>query len=72
VQYLALCYPSNILDLNAKQLQYIPKIVLLRVYGDYIDYVWDKPELYYYTTSGTREEGNSNVLSLGLQQTRMD
>ncbi|KYQ52414.1 hypothetical protein ALC60_08472 [Trachymyrmex zeteki] len=40
--YLALCHPSDILDLSAEQLQYIPKIVLLRVYGDYIDHVWDK------------------------------
>ncbi|KYN17768.1 hypothetical protein ALC57_09938 [Trachymyrmex cornetzi] len=40
--YLALCHPSDILDLSAEQLQYIPKIVLLRMYGDYIDYVWNK------------------------------
>ncbi|KYQ59573.1 hypothetical protein ALC60_01399 [Trachymyrmex zeteki] len=39
---LALCHPYDILDLIAEQLQYIPKIVLLRVYGDYIDHVWDK------------------------------
>ncbi|KYQ59976.1 hypothetical protein ALC60_00982 [Trachymyrmex zeteki] len=35
--YLALCHPSDILDLSGEQLQYIPKIVLLHVYGDYID-----------------------------------
>ena len=40
--YLVLCHPFDIQDLNAEQLQYIPKVVLLRVYGDYIDYVWDK------------------------------
>ena len=40
--YLALCHPFDIQDLNAEQLQYIPKVVLLRVYDDYIDYVWDK------------------------------
>ncbi|EGI58682.1 hypothetical protein G5I_13200 [Acromyrmex echinatior] len=40
--YLVLCHPFDIQDLNAEQLQYIPKVVLLYVYGDYIDYVWDK------------------------------
>ncbi|KYN30275.1 hypothetical protein ALC57_00262 [Trachymyrmex cornetzi] len=40
--YLALHYPSDILDLSAEQLQYISKVILLRVYGDYIDYVWNK------------------------------
>ncbi|KYN29332.1 hypothetical protein ALC57_01225, partial [Trachymyrmex cornetzi] len=35
------CALSCILDndLSAEQLQYISKVVLLRVYGDYIDYV---------------------------------
>ncbi|KYN50253.1 hypothetical protein ALC62_06845 [Cyphomyrmex costatus] len=33
---------SDIRELNAEQLQYIPKIVLLQVCGDYIDHVWDK------------------------------
>ncbi|KAL6254329.1 hypothetical protein P5V15_014378 [Pogonomyrmex californicus] len=28
--------------LSAEQLQYIPKVVLLRVCGNYIDHVWDK------------------------------
>ena len=40
--YLVLCYPSDIQDLSAEQLQYIPKVVLLRVYGDYIEHIWDK------------------------------
>ncbi|KYN21206.1 hypothetical protein ALC57_06422 [Trachymyrmex cornetzi] len=40
--YLALHHPSDILDLSAEQLQYISKVVLLRVYGNYIDYVWNK------------------------------
>ncbi|KYN15251.1 hypothetical protein ALC57_12518 [Trachymyrmex cornetzi] len=40
--YLALHHPSDILDLSAEQLQYISKVVLLRVYGDYIYYVWNK------------------------------
>ncbi|KYQ53671.1 hypothetical protein ALC60_04438 [Trachymyrmex zeteki] len=40
--YLGLCHPSDIRDLSAEQLQYIPKVVLLRVYGDYMDHVWNK------------------------------
>ncbi|KYN27911.1 hypothetical protein ALC57_02687 [Trachymyrmex cornetzi] len=40
--YFALCHPSDLLDLSAEQLQHIPKVVLLRVYDDYIDYVWNK------------------------------
>ncbi|KAL6258217.1 hypothetical protein P5V15_010145 [Pogonomyrmex californicus] len=40
--YLALSYPFDIRDLSAEQLQYILKIVLLRVCGDYIDHVWNK------------------------------
>ncbi|KYN35097.1 hypothetical protein ALC56_10567 [Trachymyrmex septentrionalis] len=37
--YLALGHSSDIRDLNAEQLQYISKIILLR---DYIEHVWDK------------------------------
>ena len=40
--YLALSHPSDILDLSAEQLQYIPKVVLLHLYGYCIDRVWDK------------------------------
>ncbi|KAL6265762.1 hypothetical protein P5V15_002573 [Pogonomyrmex californicus] len=40
--YLVLSHPSDIRDLSAEQLQYISKVVLLRVCGDYIDHVWDK------------------------------
>ncbi|KYN41963.1 hypothetical protein ALC56_03614 [Trachymyrmex septentrionalis] len=40
--YLALGHFSDIRDLSDEKLQYIPKVVLLRVYGDYIEYVWDK------------------------------
>jgi len=40
--YFALCHPSDIRDLSVEQLQYIPKVVLLRVYGDYIEHIWDK------------------------------
>ncbi|KYN38084.1 hypothetical protein ALC56_07543 [Trachymyrmex septentrionalis] len=40
--YLALSHPSDIRNLSAEQLQYIPKVVLLRVYGDYIEHVWDQ------------------------------
>jgi len=28
--------------LSAEQLQYIPKVIPLRMYGDYIYHVWDK------------------------------
>jgi len=34
--YLALCHPSDIRDLSIEQLQYIPKVILLRMY-DYIE-----------------------------------
>ena len=40
--YLALCHPSDIRDLSAEQLQYIPKVVLVGVYNEYVEYVWDK------------------------------
>ena len=40
--YLALSHPSDIRNLSAEQLQHIPKVVLLRVYGDYIEHVWDQ------------------------------
>ena len=39
--YLALCHPFDIQDLSAQQLQYIPKVVFLRMYSDYIDRMWD-------------------------------
>ena len=31
-----------ILDLTVEQLQYLPKIVLLREFGDYVERLWDK------------------------------
>ncbi|KYM86191.1 hypothetical protein ALC53_04158 [Atta colombica] len=40
--YFALCHPSDIRDLSVEQLQYISKVVLLRVYGDYIEHIWNK------------------------------
>jgi len=59
--YLTLCHSSDIRDLSAEQLQYIPKIILLRVYyGDYIEHVWDKlPE---FICEG--RFGDSNLSSL--------
>ena len=41
--YLALC-PSDIRDLRVEQLQYNcnTEVVLLCVYSDYIEHVWDK------------------------------
>jgi len=40
--FLTLSHPCDILNLSAEQLEYIPKIVLLRVYGNYIDRIWQK------------------------------
>lgn len=40
--YLAVTHPSDVLTWSAEQLQYVPKIVLLRVFGDYIEHVWDR------------------------------
>ena len=40
--YLALSHPSDIRNLSAEQLQYISKVILLSVYSDYIEHVWDK------------------------------
>lgn len=40
--FLLLSDNSDICNLSAEQLKYIPKIVLLRQFYNYIDYVWDK------------------------------
>lgn len=40
--FVVLSHPSDINDLTAEQLQFVPKDILLRVYGDYIDCVWNK------------------------------
>jgi len=40
--FLFLSVNSNILELTAEQLQFIPKIVLLRNFGDYVERLWDK------------------------------
>jgi len=55
--YLVLC-PFDIQDLSAEQLQYVPKVILLRVYGDYWPCMGQ--------ASGTRESGSgdSNLSSL--------
>jgi len=57
--YFALCHPSDIRDLSVEQLQYIPKIVLLRVYGEL-------HRTHLRQASGTREGrfGGSNLSSL--------
>ena len=49
--------------LSAEQLQYIPKVILLRMCGDYIDHVWDK-----LPGSGS---GDSNLSSLRRAQSVM-
>jgi len=40
--YLVLYHPSDIRDLSVEQLQYISKVVPLRVCVYYIEHVWDK------------------------------
>lgn len=40
--YLMLSHPLDILDLTAEQLELVPKIVLLRTYGNYVHHLWDK------------------------------
>lgn len=38
-----MCLDSrDICDLTAKELEYIPKIILLREFGRHIDYLWNK------------------------------
>jgi hypothetical protein len=47
---------NTISELTVEQLQFIPKIILLREFGNHIDYLWDKlpehikrdPEVYSY------------------------
>ena len=39
---LLLSDDSDIYNLTAEQLKYIPKIILLRQFSNYIGYVWDK------------------------------
>jgi len=34
--------PSDIRDFSVEQLQFVPKAVLLRVCGDYVQYLWNK------------------------------
>lgn len=40
--FVVLSSSFNVCDLTAEQLQFVPKAVLLRTCGNYIDYVWDK------------------------------
>ena len=40
--YLILTHASDIIELSAEQLQFVPKIVLLRECGNYIEHMWDK------------------------------
>jgi len=63
--YLALC-PSDIRDFSVEQLQHIPKVILLRVYGDYIEHVWDKLPEYMKADSEVR---NLSSLRRALQST---
>lgn len=40
--FLLLSDNSDIYNLTADQLKYIPKIILLRQFYNYIDYLWDR------------------------------
>jgi hypothetical protein len=40
--FLLLSVDSDILELTTEQLQIIPKIVLLRDFGSYVEQLWDK------------------------------
>lgn len=40
--FLLLSDKRDILGLTAEQLQYIPKILLLRNFGSYVELLWDK------------------------------
>ena len=42
VSKMFLSINSDILDFTAEQLQFIPKIVLLRDFGSYVEQLWDK------------------------------
>lgn len=39
---LYLSVKSDILKFTAEQLQFVPKIVLLQNFGDYVEYLWDR------------------------------
>lgn len=40
--FLVLTDKRDILDLPAEHLAFVPKIVLLRDFGDYVEQLWDK------------------------------
>lgn len=40
--YVVLSCPSDICELSAEQLQFIPKAILLKVCGAFVHIVWDK------------------------------
>lgn len=52
--FLLLTDKRDVLDLSAEQLQYIPKIALLRDFGDYVELLWDKLPAHVKTDSEVR------------------
>lgn len=40
--FLPLTSKRNILEFTAEQLQFVPKIILLRDFGDYVEQLWDR------------------------------
>jgi len=40
--YLVMTDKRNILDLTAEQISYIPKVILVRDFGDYVEHIWSK------------------------------
>jgi hypothetical protein len=40
--FVVLTRKRDILDLTAEQLRYVPKVILLREFGDYVERVWSK------------------------------
>jgi len=40
--FLPLTNKRNILEFTAEQLEFVPKIILLRDFGDYVEQLWDR------------------------------
>ncbi|KYN07144.1 hypothetical protein ALC62_01892 [Cyphomyrmex costatus] len=72
--YFSLYHRSfDIRELSAEQLQYIPKIVLLQMCGDYIDHVWDRlPEHIGADSDVRRYRRCLKYYNLPSQQTHID
>ena len=53
--FLLLTDKRDILDLSAEQLQFVPKILLLRNFSDYVDRLWDKLPVHLRTDPDVRD-----------------